>query len=99
VRLASLAPTHPHRVVSHVSLPPSVGSVGFLSLSLSSLISKLSLSHLTLLSLSTKVEREREKKKQPKERLTPPTSILAYFSLSPLARSLFPSQQQQIELA
>jgi hypothetical protein len=73
VRLASLAPTHPHRVVSHVSLPPSVGSVGFLSLSLSSLISKLSLSHLTLLSLSTKVEREREreKKKQPKERLTP----------------------------
>jgi hypothetical protein len=34
VRLASLAPTHPHRVVSHVSLPPSVGSVGFLSLSL-----------------------------------------------------------------
>jgi hypothetical protein len=35
VRLASLAPTHPHRVVSHVSLPPSVGSVGFLSLSLS----------------------------------------------------------------
>lgn len=80
----SLSPPTTPRLTSLSLLPSAafavLASPTSMSLSLSSLISKLSHTHLTLLSLSTyKVE-----KTHPKERLTPPTSIAAaYYPLLP----------------